>query len=81
MSDKSEVDLSSRVLRRDNEQAVSIINKAWGAKVAWCEERPLPRGGVIWTIVSCLVGGKMPGRNDVPPFNSSPAKGIVGARV
>ncbi len=81
MSDKSEVDLSNRVLRRDNEQAVSLINKAWGDKVAWIEERPLSRGGTIWTIVSRLVGGKLPGRSDVPPFNGGPAKGLVGAKV
>ena len=80
MGDKSEVDLSNRVLRRDNEQAVAIINRVWGDKVAWCEERPMPRGGVMWVIVSRLVGGKLPGRSSVPRFNPGPTQGLVGAR-
>ena len=63
-------------LRADNERIVSMINAAWGEKVAWVEDRIHLLGThtvTVPTIVSKLVGGRLPGRADYPPFFAGPA--------
>lgn len=61
--------------RAENERLVSIINAAWGEKVAWLETTEYTSGTHTFTttnIASKLVGGCLPGRSDVPPFFAGP---------
>ncbi len=64
--------------RRDNEKFARMINAAWGAEVAWVEDREFGRGPVKYTmpvIVSRMVGGLVPGLTP-PPF-----KDRIGPRL
>ena len=65
----------------ENERIAATINRVWGERVAWVEERYFcfvckrTKEEVRMTIpvvVSSLVGGRIPGRVD-PPFFAGPA--------
>ena len=67
-----------RSTRAENERIVSMINAAWGERVAWVEDKVHVVGYTevkVPTVVSKLVLGKLPGRPDVPPVFAGPAGG------
>jgi hypothetical protein len=65
--------------RRQNERIAYLINQAWGAEVAWVEDRDFatsPTGKtIIPVVVSRIVGGLVDGLQ-TPPF-----KGCIGRRM
>jgi hypothetical protein len=63
-------------LRTENELIAAMVNKAWGEKVAWVEERTFTRLNhsiTLPVVVSRLVNGRLPGRATYPEFFAGPA--------
>jgi len=69
MYDK-DVSISLTSVRRDNERVAQMINRAWGAGVAWVAEVPWRNGLTYPSVKSLMVNGKVPGRTDIPHFKA-----------
>lgn len=66
-----------RVSRREQQAVADRVNAVWGTVVAWVERARLDTLDVEddYVVRSKLIGGKLPGRKDVPPFFPGPATG------
>lgn len=72
----------STSLRTENELIAAMINKAWGERVAWVEDRTYLVGPLgkqhnvtLPVVVSKLINGRLPGRATYPAFFAGPAPG------
>lgn len=66
----------STSLRTENELIAAMVNKAWGERVAWVEDRTYTRVNhsiTLPVVVSKLVNGRLPGRATYPAFFAGPA--------